>query len=1039
MSRRNGMIVKKIRNIVILLMAIIVMIGAYKNIGDSRAEDVIEIEAIAIDNYGYLENEIFKLEAIQIDDETYEIQLPESINGKEINQIVKITLEEPVPEVESEGAVQENASTENAVEGVAEENPLTEQTPTENATTSEENKEQVAETPDQQESTEQTPVEQTPTEKPTTSEENKEQTPETPVEELVGEQTPETPVEDFTGEQTPVEGEPTDQIPTEKNAIEIIDNKIRLTKEQIENKQLNIEVVYYVVILEKDEQGELVKNLLSGEGITGENSPIEITEETETLYGKILKYEDEENGKLVEVKGYLPKDAELKVEEVAQEQLVEIFGEKRIDVAYDIKIVINITKEVLVDETDPSKGTTEVLETIEINPEEFGEICQVLIKDANIQTESQVYHVKEDNTYEKVNVKENTKENITFDAQTFSIYAVTNDEDVMLTAGTEGSDQILISPEYKTSNSTINVDVTTIGWEMPDYYAWSTSTSESVASSSKVAMTGSTSADTWTVSISTPGTWYLHIWYGYEYAYSGPYLIDKSKPTCTIVDYDGSWTTANPLIVTLSGTDSGGAGISYYQWRFENASWATLQNSYNKAYHYDEQEQIVYYRCVDAAGNASEPVSVMLRMDRTAPTNLAVSNSGGGNWTNQDVTLTASATDNLSGVEKYQWSSDNSTWNDMSGSSVTFTETMNSTIYVRALDYAGNTSSTVSTEVKIDKIAPEGNITTSATLINGVYYTNQPTVTIYVNAWDTGGSDIQTLWLGAYYNPPYVNYVTNFGLTWDSTNNRFYANISLNDIVNTSTNQTNQGDGYYSIDLSILDNAGNGGWINAVHVVYDTTPPTATSAEIKNVSNTGYDVYVHGVSDNLSGVNRIQFPTWTDSGWQDDLAGNWVTNSAVSGTNLGNGTWYFRVNVSDHNYEEGWYNTHIYMYDNIENVRYISELITGDDEDDGRVFVDRTAPTLTVSPSSCDWRNSALSVTITATDPTVNGGSSGLSTSNSYQYFLSTSDSPTATGTLSNYTSGTAFDINPGTSGQYYLYVRQISDNATNTSSTSNQ
>ena len=91
---KNKIIGKKIRNIIVLLMAIIVMIGAYRYIDRSRAEKVIEIDAVALDNYGYLEDEEFKLEAKQLDDGSYEIELPESVNTKKINRIVKIGLGE---------------------------------------------------------------------------------------------------------------------------------------------------------------------------------------------------------------------------------------------------------------------------------------------------------------------------------------------------------------------------------------------------------------------------------------------------------------------------------------------------------------------------------------------------------------------------------------------------------------------------------------------------------------------------------------------------------------------------------------------------------------------------------------------------------------------------------------------------------------------------------------------------------------------------------------------------------------------------------
>lgn len=106
----------------------------------------------------------------------------------------------------------------------------------------------------------------------------------------------------------------------------------------------------------------------------------------------------------------------------------------------------------------------------------------------------------------------------------------------------------------------------------------------------------------------------------------------------------------------------------------------------------------------------------------------------------------------------------------------------------------------------------------------------------------------------------------------------------------------------------------------------DSEAPTATKAYIANVTSTGYDVYVTGVSDNgQSGVSRVQFPTWTTSGWQDDIQSSWDTNSAATGQNLGNGTWKYHVNITDHNSEVGEYNTHVYLYDNVGN----SSLVDG--------------------------------------------------------------------------------------------------------------
>ena len=104
----------------------------------------------------------------------------------------------------------------------------------------------------------------------------------------------------------------------------------------------------------------------------------------------------------------------------------------------------------------------------------------------------------------------------------------------------------------------------------------------------------------------------------------------------------------------------------------------------------------------------------------------------------------------------------------------------------------------------------------------------------------------------------------------------------------------------------------------------DKTAPTATNMEIKNVTPAGYDVYVYGVKDNGSGVNRVQFPTWTESKGQDDIQPNWQTDESSKGTKQADGTtWVYHVNITDHKTEAGEYNTHIYAYDNLGNGKCI--------------------------------------------------------------------------------------------------------------------
>lgn len=77
---KNKIIAKKIRNIFILLMAIIIMIGAYHNIRRSRAENVIEISVEVADKNNRLEVQTITIEATETSDGVYMMKLPTSVN-----------------------------------------------------------------------------------------------------------------------------------------------------------------------------------------------------------------------------------------------------------------------------------------------------------------------------------------------------------------------------------------------------------------------------------------------------------------------------------------------------------------------------------------------------------------------------------------------------------------------------------------------------------------------------------------------------------------------------------------------------------------------------------------------------------------------------------------------------------------------------------------------------------------------------------------------------------------------------------------------
>lgn len=133
---------------------------------------------------------------------------------------------------------------------------------------------------------------------------------------------------------------------------------------------------------------------------------------------------------------------------------------------------------------------------------------------------------------------------------------------------------------------------------------------------------------------------------------------------------------------------------------------------------------------------------------------------------------------------------------------------------------------------------------------------------------------------------------------------------------------------------------GDGSFYNR-HFTVDTIAPaisSVTGTQYVNVAANGtFRVYAYGVTDSGSGINRVQFPTWTIAAGQDDLDGSWQTSAAVRGTNAGGGTWYYDVPLNLHGNAEGQYQTDIYAFDNAGNQVGVGGVYT---------FVDRTLPTI---------------------------------------------------------------------------------------------
>jgi hypothetical protein len=148
---------------------------------------------------------------------------------------------------------------------------------------------------------------------------------------------------------------------------------------------------------------------------------------------------------------------------------------------------------------------------------------------------------------------------------------------------------------------------------------------------------------------------------------------------------------------------------------------------------------------------------------------------------------------------------------------------------------------------------------------------------------------------------------------------------------------------YYFKDC--VENDTNGYQNTLYRLGVDGSEPTTTKVEVVNVDMNGYDIEVTGAADGLSGINRVQFPTWSVAGGQDDLVTGWETNAAIRGSSMGSGTYRFRVDISDHGNVRGAYQTDVYVYDNAGNRHFAGGLTP---------YVN-TAPVVTLSSDKAEY------------------------------------------------------------------------------------
>lgn len=329
-------------------------------------------------------------------------------------------------------------------------------------------------------------------------------------------------------------------------------------------------------------------------------------------------------------------------------------------------------------------------------------------------------------------------------------------------------------------------------------------------------------------------------------------------------EYSSGWTNQS-LYPTLDATDNeGGSGVFGYEfsltndpentevWTMTNDAIIDIENLFEQVGHrYFDGD--IYVRTVDLSGNRSDIVSFHISIDQEMPT-CSVSGTDGA-WTNQDIQLVGTCTDQGSGCESETISKN-------------FTTTMNEKVSPGVVrDKAGNETTCTTTFVRIDKTPPSCESSGASTT-----WQSSQTITGVCNDTDSGcRSDTQTI------------------------SKEF-----------TSSTNGNQSPG------DVYDNAGNKTTCPGVSVMVDTDPPTkvevsmhqgSASGETYTSGWTNQPVYQTFSSTDVSGIKGFEYALVNEP--DNDAVWTLTTNSTLttadliakqggSGTDF-NGTVYVRA------------------------------------------------------------------------------------------------------------------------------------------------
>jgi hypothetical protein len=190
--------------------------------------------------------------------------------------------------------------------------------------------------------------------------------------------------------------------------------------------------------------------------------------------------------------------------------------------------------------------------------------------------------------------------------------------------------------------------------------------------------------------------------------------VDLTGPQDTTTVPSG-WSNTSPQVVTVKGTDTGGAGIQTVQWDVDNGAITGSGPNNSTVTIAADGDHVLKTRVTDGSGTWTSWKAQHVQIDTVLPTDTTYATPG---WQTAPLVVTVAGTDATSGVQRVEYELDNASTPTIAlGASTTVTVSGDGihTLKTRVFDTTGWSSGWKSQTIAIDTTAPANTTTAPPT------------------------------------------------------------------------------------------------------------------------------------------------------------------------------------------------------------------------------------------------------------------------------------------------------------------------------------